>query len=97
MRKGRGCSHCRRTGYRGRVGVFELLLLGEDIRDAIIERRPSYEIRRSAASSGLVSLLEDGIVKAAAGLTTIDEILANVPRLDRPRPLAQLAALFGEA
>lgn len=97
MRKGRGCSVCRRTGYKGRVCVFELLLLGEEIREAILERRPSYEIRKISREKGLVSLLEDSVSKAAAGLTTVEEILGNVPRLDRPRPFAQLAVLSGEA
>lgn len=96
MRKGRGCSKCRRTGYKGRVAVFEMLLLGEEIRDAIMERRPSSEIRRISREKGMISLLEDAIGKAAAGLTTVDEILANIPRLDRPRPFAQLKALMGE-
>jgi type IV pilus assembly protein PilB len=96
MRKGRGCSQCRRSGYKGRVCVFELLLLGEEIREAILERRPSYEIRKISREKGLVSLLEDAIGKAATGVTTVEEILANIPRLDRPRPVAQLAALFGE-
>jgi type IV pilus assembly protein PilB len=96
MRKGRGCSHCRRTGYKGRVCVFEMLLLGEEIREAILERRPSYEIRKISREKGLISLLEDAIGKAVAGQTTVEEILANVPRLDRPRPLPQLRALLGE-
>ncbi len=96
MRRGRGCSACRRTGYKGRVCVFELLLLGEEIREAILERRPSYEIRKISREKGLVSLLEDAIGKAAAGLTTVEEIVANVPRLDHPRPVTQLQALFGE-
>jgi type IV pilus assembly protein PilB len=93
LRKGRGCSHCRRTGYKGRVCVFELLMLGEEIREAILER-PSYEIRRISREKGLVSLLEDAIGKAGQGLTTVEEILANVPRLDRPRPFAQLAGVL---
>lgn len=97
MRKGRGCAACRRTGYKGRVCVFELLLLGEEIRDAILERRPSYEIRRISREKGMVSLLEDAIAKAALGLTTVEEIFANVPRLDRPRPLPELQGMFGEA
>ncbi len=97
MRKGRGCSVCRRSGYKGRVCVFELLLLGEEIREAILERRPSYEIRKISREKGLVSLLEDSVAKAAAGLTTVEEILGNVPRLDRPRTYEQLVALAGEA
>jgi type IV pilus assembly protein PilB len=95
MRKGRGCSQCRRSGYKGRICVFELLLLGEEIREAILERRPSYEVRKISREKGLVSLLEDAVCKAAAGLTTVEEILTNVPRLDRPRPFAQLAGLRG--
>ena len=97
MRKGRGCSQCRRSGYKGRICVFELLLLGEEIREAILERRPSYEVRKISREKGLVSLLEDAVCKAAAGLTTVDEILANVPRLDRPRPYSQLQTLQGGA
>jgi type IV pilus assembly protein PilB len=97
LRKGRGCSKCRRTGYKGRVCVFELLVLEEEIREAILNRRPSYEIRRISREKGMASLLEDAISKAAMGLTTVDEILANVPRLDRPRPVAQLLALAGES
>jgi type IV pilus assembly protein PilB len=96
MRKGRGCSACRRSGYKGRVCVFELLVLGEEVREAILERRPSYEIRRISREKGLVSLLEDAVNKAAAGLTTVEEILGNIPRLDRPRPLPQLTAMMGE-
>jgi type IV pilus assembly protein PilB len=95
LRKGRGCTACRRTGYKGRVAVFEMLVLGEEVRDAILQRRTSFEIRRiSRERSGLVSLLEDGLVKAAHGLTTLDEIIANVPRLDRPRPLQELRRIL---
>jgi type IV pilus assembly protein PilB len=97
LRTGRGCSACRRTGYRGRVGVFEMLVLVEEVRDAILQHKTSYEIRRiSRERSGLVSLLEDGLVKAARGLTTLEEIIENVPRLDRPRPLAELRRLLEE-
>jgi type IV pilus assembly protein PilB len=97
LRKGRGCSACRRTGYKGRVGVFEMLVLCEEVRDAILQHRTSYEIRRiSRERSGLVSLLEDALVKAARGLTTLDEIVENVPRLDRPRPLHELRRLLEE-
>jgi len=97
LRRGRGCSRCRRTGYRGRVAVFELLVLGEEVRDAILQHKTSYEIRRIGRDrSGLVSLLEDGIVKVARGVTTIDEVVRNVPRLERPRPLDALRRLLEE-
>ena len=95
---GRGCSLCRFTGYQGRIAAFELLVLDEMVKDAILARRTSHEIRRiSLASSGLVTLLEDGLVKAARGLTSYQEVLHNLPRLTKPRPLRELRRLLGEA
>jgi len=94
--KGRGCSQCKQTGYKGRVGVFELLVLNELVRDAILEQRTSYEIRQiSIEHSGLVTLLEDGLVKAAAGITSIEEILRCLPKLSNPRHLAEIRRLSG--
>src|SRR5207244_7514628 len=91
---GRGCSQCRFTGYQGRIGAFELLVLDEMVKDAILARRTSHEIRRiSLDSSGLVTLLEDGIVKAARGLTSLQEALHHLPRLTKPRPLRDLRRL----
>jgi type IV pilus assembly protein PilB len=93
--KGQGCSQCQYTGYKGRIGVFELLILDESVRNAIIEHKTSQQIRRiSIESTGLVTLLEDGIVKAAAGLTSLDELLRCLPRLQKPRPLPELRRLL---
>jgi type IV pilus assembly protein PilB len=95
FRRGQGCSRCQYTGYRGRVGIYELLILNEEIRNAMIERRTSQEIRRvSIEATGLVTLMEDGLVKAAAGTTTIDELLRCLPRLQKPRPLPELKRLL---
>ncbi|CAB1074733.1 Type II secretory pathway, ATPase PulE/Tfp pilus assembly pathway, ATPase PilB [Olavius algarvensis Delta 1 endosymbiont] len=95
FRKGHGCSQCQYTGYSGRIGVFELLILDEHVRSAIIDQKTSQEIRLiSIETTGLVTLLEDGIVKAAAGLTTIDEIIRNLPRLQKPRDLGELRRLL---
>ncbi len=94
--KGRGCSECRQTGYKGRIGVFELLVLDEQVRDAILEKKTSFEIRTIGVQhSGLVTLLEDGLVKAAAGITTIEEILRCLPKLTSPRPLHVIQRLCG--
>jgi type IV pilus assembly protein PilB len=72
-----------------------LLILDEQVRNAIIEQKTSQDIRRiSIESTGLVTLLEDGLVKAAAGLTTIDEVLRSLPRLQKPRPLPELQRLL---
>jgi type IV pilus assembly protein PilB len=95
FRKGKGCGHCQYTGYKGRVGIFELLILDELVRSAIIEQKTSQDIRKiSVESTGLVTLLEDGLVKAAAGLTSIDEVLRSLPRLQKPRPLPELKRLL---
>ncbi len=95
FRKGLGCDQCQYTGYRRRVGIFELLILNEAVRSAIIEQKTSQELRTiSIESTGLVTLLEDGLLKAAAGLTTIDELLRSLPRLQKPRPLTELRRLL---
>ncbi len=96
FRLGRGCSVCRHTGYRGRVGVFELLILNVMVKDAILQKCTSHEIRRiSLETSGMVTLLEDGLVKASRGETTLAEVFRYLPRLDKPRPLAELKRLVG--
>jgi type IV pilus assembly protein PilB len=94
---GRGCHLCRFTGYQGRIGAFELLIFDAMSKDAMLARHSAQEIRRlSFASSGLVTLLEDGIVKAARGLTSFQEVLYHLPRLRKPRPLRELRRLLGE-
>jgi len=97
FRSGQGCSDCHYTGYRGRVAIFELLILDEGVRHAILERKMSSEIRKIAmTSSGLMTLLEDGIVKAATGMTSLEEVFRCLPRFFPPRPLAKLLSLAGE-
>jgi type IV pilus assembly protein PilB len=95
--QGRGCPACRHTGYRGRIGIFEMLVLNEPVRDAIIERKTSHQIRQiSIESTGLVTLMEDGIAKAAAGHTSLEEVLRSLPRLHKPRPLEEIQYLLGK-
>ncbi|TLM65500.1 MAG: secretion system protein E [Deltaproteobacteria bacterium] len=94
---GRGCAACRFTGYKGRVGIFELLILSEPVKEAVMARKTTHEIRRlSIESAGLVTLFEDGIAKAARGKVSLPEVLKRLPRLDRPRPLFELRRLLGE-
>ena len=68
----RGCTACRQTGYRGRLGIFEMLPVDENIVTCIYERRSAEEIRKI---SGRPTLLDDGLRKVRAGLTTLDEVL----------------------
>lgn len=97
FQKGRGCRKCNFMGYKGRIAIHELLVPNELVKDAVIARKTSYEIRKvSAETTGLVTLLEDGIFKASRGLTTFNEIIRQLPRLDRPRPIAALKRILGE-
>ena len=70
-----GCSHCRDTGYQGRTGIHELLVLDETMRRAIIEGRDAGQLHALAARSGMLSLYEDGLRKVAAGATCMEELL----------------------
>lgn len=97
FKKGRGCKMCKQSGYKGRIGVFELLVLDERVRTSILEQKTSFEIRTiSINHSGLITLLEDGLVKAGKGLTTIDEILRCLPMFSPPRPFVELCRLSGD-
>lgn len=96
FKKGRGCKMCKQSGYKGRLGVFELLVLDERVRTAILEQKTSFDIRTiSINHSGLITLLEDGLVKAGKGLTTIDELLRCLPIFSAPRPFVELCRLSG--
>jgi len=73
--RGQGCEACRKTGYKGRVGVYELFIITEDIRSLILRKASTGEIRRLAVEQGMTSLREDAWAKAQAGQTTVEEIL----------------------
>ena len=72
---GRGCSNCNDTGYRGRKGIFELLIISDPIRALINERAPTVVIRQKAVELGMVTLREDGLRGIFDGDTTIEEVL----------------------
>jgi general secretion pathway protein E/type IV pilus assembly protein PilB len=72
---GEGCEHCRKTGFRGRMGLYELLLMNDDISQKIMERAPSPVLVAAARQSGLRLLREDGWLKVRAGVTTVEEVL----------------------
>ncbi len=75
--KGRGCSHCRQSGYRGRIGIFEMMRMSSHLRELTFAQAPSQELRKKARTTGMRSLLEDGITKALKGSTTLDEVLST--------------------
>ena len=73
--RGKGCDKCMKTGYRGRIGIYELMLMDDAIRNLIVAKTPSEEIRKKALSSGMIALKADGIEKIKQGLTTVEEVL----------------------
>ena len=73
--KGAGCSICHKTGTLGRIGLFEVLEMDEDIKDLVVKRATSDEITKMARTQGMTTILEDGIDKILNGLTTIDEVI----------------------
>ncbi|TCJ16685.1 type II secretion system protein GspE [Rubrobacter taiwanensis] len=77
FREAVGCRHCGGSGYRGRVGVYELMLVSEEIREMVVRRTPTSEIAQAARSQGMMRLREDGLLKAARGVTTIEEVLRS--------------------
>jgi len=72
---GVGCEKCRQTGYKGRLGIYELLVLDEQMRDLISRSCSLGELRRAAKATGARDLREDGLQKLAAGMTTLEEIM----------------------
>jgi type IV pilus assembly protein PilB len=74
--RGAGCPVCLGTGFRGRVGIFEIFLINDEIRDLIGQNTSAARLRAEARGAGMRTLREDGLRKVLAGLTTIDEIVA---------------------
>jgi len=79
---GRGCDQCGQSGFKGRIAVHEVLTVTDEVRDMISSRAPEHVIKKAAKRAGMRTLLEDGVDKAAQGLTTLDEVLRVVPRGD---------------
>ncbi len=72
--KGAGCRACRNTGYRGRTGIYELMVTGDTIRDMCVQRTNASVIRNQALKEGMITLRQDGWRKVLKGITTIDEV-----------------------
>jgi type IV pilus assembly protein PilB len=75
IKRGRGCERCNSTGYKGRVGLFEVLAFTDEIRDMILSGASSIELKRKAIEEGMVSLRMSGLQKIKEGATTLEEVL----------------------
>ena len=73
--KGKGCDRCRKTGYSGRLGIYELMVMDDGLRDVVTRNPDVTQLRKLCRERGLVTLRSDGFEKVMKGLTTVDEIL----------------------
>lgn len=73
--KGKGCSNCNNTGYRGRVGLYEVMEISDELRELIIIGASAMELRKKAIEMGMITLRESGLCKIRAGITTIEEVV----------------------
>jgi general secretion pathway protein E/type IV pilus assembly protein PilB len=76
-----GCRQCRGTGYSGRIGIYELLVASDEIRQLVCDRQPANVIKRAAVAAGMRTLRQDGWQKVLRGLTTVSEVL-RVTKVD---------------
>jgi type IV pilus assembly protein PilB len=73
--RGVGCDRCNLTGYRGRVGLYEVMEIGEEMRELILVGASGLELRRKAIDDGMITLRQSGLRKVKDGLTTIEEVV----------------------
>ncbi|MBV8595252.1 MAG: type II secretion system protein GspE, partial [Candidatus Eremiobacteraeota bacterium] len=73
--RGEGCDECAGTGYKGRAGVHELVVMTDEIRRLVLDRVSTADIKKLALEQGLRTLYHDGLIKVATGLTTLEEVL----------------------
>jgi type II secretory ATPase GspE/PulE/Tfp pilus assembly ATPase PilB-like protein len=73
--RGRGCPACRDTGYLGRTGIFELLVVTDEVRRALVQSEPEHQLREIVRSQAMTTLAEDGWAKVGDGVTTVEEVL----------------------
>ncbi len=73
--RGKGCEKCGKTGYFGRVGIFEVISVSDKIAKLIMERADAAEIERQAVVEGMMLMKQDGYMKALEGMTTLEEVI----------------------
>jgi type IV pilus assembly protein PilB len=84
--KGKGCNTCQKTGFKGRIGIYELLVINNKIREMIFKNQSSTEIRKYAIQNGMDTLFRDGIRKVLNGVTTFEEVYRIAKRTEQDAP-----------
>jgi len=72
---GRGCDRCNGTGYKGRVGLYEVMQISDEMRELILSGATAIDLRNQALREGMITLRKSGLIKIKAGLTNIEEVL----------------------
>jgi type IV pilus assembly protein PilB len=80
--KGKGCNHCGQSGYRGRLGIFELMMMTSKLRELAFQGVPTQDLRLEAVKGGMTTLYQDGIRKVLEGITTIEEVFRVAKRTE---------------
>jgi len=80
--KGRGCANCQKSGHKGRLGIFELMVMSGRIRELAFQGAPTQDIRRAARAAGMRLMFEDGVQKVLRGITTFDEVFRVAKQLE---------------
>ena len=73
--KGKGCGNCNKTGYKGRVGLYEVMEITDELRELILVGASALELKKKAADNGMITLRRSGLTKVALGITTIEEVV----------------------
>jgi type IV pilus assembly protein PilB len=78
--RGKGCAHCSKKGFRGRLGIFELMPMNSRIRELTFQGASTQNIRKQAVKDGMSTLYDDGIDKCIQGITTLEEVFRVAKR-----------------
>lgn len=81
-RAGEGCEHCNFIGYKGRLGIYEVFTMNDNIKQLTIDSAPSFKILQQAIENGMITMLQDGVLKALEGITSLDEVYRVVGNFD---------------
>jgi type II secretory ATPase GspE/PulE/Tfp pilus assembly ATPase PilB-like protein len=79
---GEGCEHCNFTGYKGRSGIFEIFTITDNIRQLTVDQAPSFKILQQAIENGMITMLQDGVLKVLEGVTSLEEVYRVVGNFD---------------
>jgi type IV pilus assembly protein PilB len=72
---GKGCGTCNKTGYKGRVGLYEVMEISDELRELVLVGASALELKKKAVDNGMLTLRRSGLIKVALGMTTIEEVV----------------------